>query len=53
MQAYNAQAVVDAGYFSEGSVTGRRLEGIDLFIAPDKQKHSEAMAVATGPPPES
>jgi transposase len=48
------QATADAGYFSEASVTDRRLEGIDLFVAPDKQKHGEAVAVATGPPsPES
>jgi len=48
------QATADAGYFSEASVTDRRLEGIDLFVAPDKQKHSEEVAVATGPPsPES
>jgi len=45
------QATADAGYFSEGSVTDRRLEGIDLFVAPDKQKHSEEVVVATGPPP--
>ena len=45
------QATADAGYFSEASVTDRRLEGIDLFVAPDKQKHSEEVVVATGPPP--
>jgi len=47
------QATADAGYFSEANVTDPRLEGIDLFTSPDKQKHNEAMAVATGPPPES
>jgi len=45
------RATADAGYFSEGSVTDRSLEGIDLFVAPDRQKHSEAVVVATGPPP--
>jgi len=45
------RATADAGYFSEGSVTDRSLEGSDLFIAPDKQKHREEVAVATGPPP--
>ena len=45
------RATADAGYFSEASVTDPRLEGIDLFVAPDKQKHSEAVVVATGPPP--
>lgn len=33
--------MADAGYFSEESVTGGGLEGIDLFVAPDKQKHSD------------
>jgi len=45
------QAMADAGYFSEASVTDGRLEGIDLFVAPDKQKHGETAVVATGPPP--
>ena len=45
------QAMADAGYFSEASVTDGRLEGIDLFVAPDKQKHSDEVRVATGPPP--
>jgi transposase len=45
------RATADAGYFSEESVTDRRLEGIDLFVAPDKQKHRDEVAVATGPPP--
>ena len=45
------QATADAGYFSEKSVSDARLEGIDLLVAPDRQKHGEAMPCATGPPP--
>src|SRR5713226_5617094 len=44
------QATADSGYFSEANVTDPRLEGIDLLVAPDRQKHSEAMPVAPGPP---
>jgi len=43
------QATADAGYFSEASVTDARLEGIDLLVAPDRQKHGEKEAGATGP----
>ncbi len=35
-------AMADAGYFTEAGVTDGRLEGIDLFVAPDMQKHSDA-----------
>ncbi len=45
------QATADAGYFSETSVTNERLEGIDLLVAPDRQKHGEEEPCATGPPP--
>ena len=45
------QAMADAGYFTEASVTDGRLEGIDLFVAPDQQKHGDEIRVATGPPP--
>ena len=45
------QASADSGYFSEANVTDRKLEGIDLFVAPDRQKHGQAVPVATGPPP--
>jgi len=51
MESKPQQAMADAGYFTEASVTDGRLEGIDLFVAPDKQKHSEEVVVATGPPP--
>jgi len=45
------QATADAGYFSEPSVTDARLEGIDLLVAPDRQKHGEEGRAPTGPPP--
>ena len=45
------QATADSGYFSEAKVTEPRLEGIDLLVAPDRQKHGEEVPVAKGPPP--
>ena len=45
------QATADAGYFSEQSVTDARLEGIDLLVAPDRQKHGGEEPAATAPPP--
>src|ERR1039458_2198324 len=35
------QATADAGYFSEPNVTDAQLREIDLFVAPDGQKHRE------------
>ena len=37
----------DAGYFSEAAVTAEPLRGIDLYVAPDRQKHADTPA----PPP--
>jgi len=34
----------DAGYFSEAAVTDAALEGIALYVPPDRQKHGEAPA---------
>jgi transposase len=45
------QATADAGYFSEKSVTDAQLEGIDLLVAPDRQKHGEEGPSGAGPPP--
>jgi hypothetical protein len=45
------QATGDAGYFSEKSVSDPKLEGIDLLVAPDRQKHREEEPCTTGPPP--
>jgi hypothetical protein len=45
------QATADAGYFSEPNVTDSQLQRIDLFVAPDQQKHGEKPPSTTGPPP--
>jgi transposase len=45
------QATADAGYFSEKSVTDPNLEGIDLLVPPNRQKHGQEVPCATGPPP--
>ncbi len=45
------QATADAGYFSEANVTDARLGGIDLLVAPDRQKHGSVEPATTGPPP--
>ena len=34
----------DAGYFSEAAVTAAALDGIALYVPPDRQKHGEAPA---------
>jgi transposase len=34
----------DAGYFSEEAVTSPKAEGVDLLVAPDRQKHSQVNA---------
>ncbi|MFI5341962.1 MAG: transposase, partial [Candidatus Methylomirabilales bacterium] len=34
----------DAGYFSEAAVTDAALDGIALYVPPDRQKHGEAPA---------
>lgn len=48
------KATADAGYFSEQAVMDERLQGIDLYVAPDRQKHGEAIAPTHGePPPEA
>ena len=47
------QATADSGYFSEAQVTDRRLEGIDLLVAPDRQKHGGQLPLVPGPPVEN
>lgn len=44
------QATADAGYFSEKSVTDPKLQGINLLVAPDRQKHGEKVHNVTSPP---
>jgi Transposase DDE domain len=34
-----AQASADTGYFSEAAVTDPQLQGVDLVVPPDRQKH--------------
>jgi len=43
------QVTADSGYFSEANVMDPRLEGIDLLVAPDRQKHGPEVLGATGP----
>jgi len=45
------QATADAGYFSAANVTDPKLAGIDLYVAPERQKHGQEVPVATGPSP--
>ena len=44
-------ASADAGYFSDTSVTDKTLQGIDLYVPPDRQKHGERAPAASDPPP--
>jgi transposase len=37
-----AVASADSGYFSEAAVTAEALAAIELYVAPDRQKHGEA-----------
>lgn len=41
----------DAGYFSDTSVTDKTLQGIDLYVPPDRQKHGERAPADSDPPP--
>jgi transposase len=41
-------ATADSGYFSEANVTDPRLVGIDLRVAPNRQKHSREVPGASG-----
>lgn len=38
-----AQATADAGYFSEAQIGDQRVAGIELYVAPDRQKHGSAV----------
>ena len=44
-----AQASADSGYFSEAAVTAEALAGIDLHVAPQRQKHGDASALPRAP----
>jgi hypothetical protein len=43
----------DAGYWSEANATDASVAGIDLHNATGRIKHSEAISIEPGPPPES
>jgi hypothetical protein len=45
-------ASADAGYFSEANLADARVAGVDLCVASGRDKHEEAVATASGPPPE-
>ena len=36
-----AKASSDAGYFSQAQITDAKLQGIDLYVAPERLKHGE------------
>ena len=36
-----AKASADAGYFSQAHITDNQLQGIDLYVAPERLKHGE------------
>ncbi|HWR21375.1 MAG TPA: transposase [Verrucomicrobiae bacterium] len=45
------QVSADAGYFSAPHVTDMTLQGIDLYVPPDRQKHGELSPSDSDPPP--
>jgi transposase len=44
-----AQASADSGYFSTAAVTDAQLDGIDLHVAVDKVRHTDAVEPVTEP----
>ena len=44
-------ASADAGYYADKQLTDPRLEGIDLHVPPDRQKHNQPPPPADLPPP--
>lgn len=45
------KASADAGYFSEANVTDPKLQGTDLHVPPDRQKHGQAAEEVNEPAP--
>jgi len=43
------QSSADAGYFSEAQVSDEKLKSIDLYVAPDREKHEEVDPDPRGP----
>jgi hypothetical protein len=46
-------ASADAGYYSDEQITDQRLEGIDLHVPPDRQKHNPPLPSDNPPPPQT
>jgi transposase len=46
-----AVVTADAGYFSEANVRAEALAAVDLYIPPDRQRHSGGEVAAGAPPP--
>ena len=46
-----AKVSADSGYFSEQNVSESRLDGVDLYIPPKRQKHHQKLEHATGSAP--
>ncbi len=46
------QASADSGYFSTGAVTDARVEGVDLYVAVDKVRHTDPNQVVEEATPE-
>ena len=38
------QATADAGYFNTKQLSDQRLSAVDLYVAPDRHKHGQAVA---------
>jgi transposase len=41
----------DTGYFSEANVTDEQVKDVDLYVATDRDKHSEVAETSSDPPP--
>ena len=44
-------ASADAGYYADSQLPDQRLEGIDLHVPPDRQKHNQPPPPGVPPPP--
>jgi len=44
-----ARASADTGFFSEANLTAQALEGVDLYVPPEQQRHPAPVEGGTGP----
>jgi hypothetical protein len=44
-----ARASADTGFFSEANLTAQALEGVDLYVPPDQQRHPAPVEGVNGP----